>query len=306
MNARTGRRLQLHTLVLLTLLLLTAASALFFPARSNADPVSQIDSLLIQWVTPDTVSDGQPSCLTLRASNNNSKLRMQYQIDFSLSGESTCEPGAVRILIPRAIWHKRSPYFANGSVLEDYYGAVSFSVPAAPSSGADWHWEEADDLHYVIINDSEISSSAGVRLQISFTDIEPSEIVDMKPSESFSVRVDVAFPDGKTDSAVSNELNAVVDTRSFVEKAKAEGSVISSEEVPQSILDRLPGGPSTAIGYVFVRWSTWPEYEVSQRFSLDADVWAGEAQGNGPSIQGIMLGSEYTNNSTIETDEFGD
>ena len=306
MNAIAKRRLQMHTLVLLTLLLLTAASALFFPARVKADSASQINSLRIYWVTEDTVQDGIASRLYQRASDDNSKLRMQYQIDFSLSGESTCEPGAIRVLVPRQIWHKRSPYFANGVTLNEGYGNISFSVPNVPSSGADWHWEEADDLHYVIINDSEISSSAGVRLQISFTDIEPSEIVDMKPSESFSVRVDVAFPDGKTDSAVSNELNAVVDTRSFVEKAKAEGSVISSEEVPQSILDRLPGGPSTAIGYVFVRWSTWPEYEVSQRFSLDADVWAGEAQGNGPSIQGIMLGSEYTNNSTIETDEFGD
>ena len=298
MNAIAKRRLQLHTLVLLTLLLLTAASALFFPARVDADPVSQIDSLLIQWVTQDTVSDGIASRLYRRVDNTDSRISMQFQINVSFTGEHSYAPGTIRILIPRQIFHKRSSYYTGGAVMSEGYGNVTFPVPDAPDANSLWHWEEAEDKQYAIINDVSISASAGVMFQITITGLEAQELVDMRPSDPLSATVEITSPDGYVETLVSEELTAVIDTRSALSASNLDGTVYTTpENVPAIIQQRLPGGEQTAPAYVFVRWRTWPNYNGSQPFSLSMGVWGGQLYGNGASIDGIPLGTEASSGS---------
>ncbi len=298
MNAIAKRRLQLHTLVLLTLLLLTAASALFFPARAKADSAPQIDNLRIQWLTEDSVSDGIASRLYQRVNNPGSSISMQYQIDVSFTGESSYAPGSIRILIPRQVFHKRNLDFMNGTVLEEGYGRLTFPVPDAPNANSLWHWEEAEDNQYVIINDVRISASAGVMFQLTITGLNAQDLVDMRPSDPITATVEVTGPDGLIETRVSEALTAVVDTQSALTAANADGMLFTSpENVPDSVLERLPGGTQAAPAYVFVRWHTWPNYNGTQYFSLSTDVWEGRLEGNGANIDGILLGTEYASGS---------
>ena len=300
MNAGMKRHIKLHMLVSLTLLLLTAASALFSAIRAYAGSVPQIDNLRIHWVTADSVPDGQASRLYLYADNPDSRISLQYQIDVSFTGQQSYAPGSIRVLVPRRIFHKRSPYFTNGSVLDEGYGGISFSVPDAPGGSSLWHWEEAENDQYVIINDASISASAGIMFQISFTDLQPEFLVDMLPGDPLAVTVEVTTPDGNVETLTSETLTAVIDTWASLSASNADGTVFTTpENVPPAILQRLPGGEQSAPAYMFVQWNTWPYYNGTQPFSLSVDLWGGQLYGNGANIDGLLLGATQGSGSVI-------
>ena len=285
---KTGRQLVLFLFILA--LAFTAAGSFAHTAR--ADSARQIKSVKIKWMTPDTVSDGNDARLSLRKLNNpSSPLSMQYQIDLILTGEKAHEPGSIRILVPKQIWHKRSDR-ADGSVLAEGYGDNTFSVPDTQSPGAAWHWEDAEDGQYAIVNDVAIDAAAQIKHQITITNIRMEDIMDMRPSDTLSVTVEATAPGGQKETVTSNELTAVIDTRAVLNQNGAALSATlysTPENISSTLLSNLPGGPETANGYIYVCWKTPPYYDVSQYFHLDVDLWAGEAEGNGASIPGIVL-----------------
>ena len=92
---------------------------------------SKIEKIDIFWVSPDRPqNDGIDSHLYLSTSSN-ALLNMQFQIEVSFSGEFDYLPGDITIRFPAQIWHKR------GS--EALYGNMSYSVPEAPSTAADFN-----------------------------------------------------------------------------------------------------------------------------------------------------------------------
>ena len=254
--------------------------------------VRRIRSAKIEWLTPDSPSDGQAYRLFLRKHGSDSEVSMQFRIEAVLTGLEAHEPGSVRILFPRQIWHQRSTYYAGGEVMSAGYGGMSFSVPDAPSESSAWHWEEAENGQYAIVNDAAIDAAAEISFQCTITGIDVTKIVDMRPSDPLKATVEVMI-DGVTDSMSTQELTAVIDTREQLSDPGVglSGQLYSTpENVPAAMLENLDGGKDAANNYVYVRWTTWPLYEGSQYFSLDLDLWAGVAEENGVSIPGIILG----------------
>ena len=291
----TIRKLRrLFLLLIIPTLLTAAAGSLLSSARADDAPQSRlIQSAKIKWVTQDSPSDGQANRLFIREHYSNSEASMQFQIDVILTGQEPHEPGSVRILFPQQIWHQRSTYYADGAVMSQGYGGMTFSVPDAPSEESAWHWEDAGNGQYAIVNDAAIDAAAQVMFQCTITGIEVSKIVDMRPSDPLKATVEATARGGGKDSMNTQELTAVIDTREFLRDPGAgmTGQVYSTpDSVPAGMKENLPGGPETANNYVYVRWRTWPYYGGTQYFSLDMDVWAGAAEGNGASIPGIILG----------------
>ena len=211
---------------------------------------------------------------------------------------------------PKQIWHQRSSYYADGEVMAEGYGGMTFSVPDKVSESSAWHWEEAEDGQYVIINDASIDAAYQLSVQCTITGIRASKIVDMLPSDPLKATVEVTNRSGVKDTMSTQELTAVIDTREKLSDTGAgiSGTVYSSpENVPESMKENLPGGSRNANNYVYVCWRTWPLYEGTQYFSLDLDLWAGLAEGNGTSIAGIILGEGgNVSGGTVGTETSGD
>ncbi len=271
---------------------------------------SQIRSAKISWVTRDTVEDGQANRLFLRKHSADSEVSMQFKIEVVLTGQEPHEPGSVRILFPRQIWHQRDSYYDGGQVQSAGYGGMTFSVPDKPSENSAWYWEEAENGQYAIVNDAAINAAAQVSFECTITGIDVSKIVDMRPSDPLKATVEVTTRSGLKDTMSTQELTAVIDTMEHLSDPGAgmSGQVYSTpESVPAGAKENLPGGPETANKYVFVRWTTWPLYEGSQYFGLDMDVWAGVAEGNGVSIPGIILGEGgVISGGTVGTETSGE
>jgi hypothetical protein len=188
---------------------------------------------------------------------------------------------------------------------------MTYSVPAAPTEGTSWHWEDTGDGRYVIINDATIDAAASIMFQCTITGLQPNRLVDMLPSDPLKVTVEVTARDGTKDTMDTQELTAVIDTRAALTTygstpgASLTGTVYnSSDNISPNVLSNLPGGAETANGYVFVCWKTRPYYDASQYFRLDMDLWAGEAAGNGAAIPGIVLG-RTAGGGTVTTQDSG-
>ena len=299
---RNARRPMLMLLALLVLFI--TLNGILTLSAGYAES-SQIRSAKIEWMTPDSPSDGLANRLFLRKDDNDSEISMQFKIEVVLTGQEPHEPGSVRILFPRQIWHQRSTYYADGTVnTQQGYGGMNFSVPDAPSERNAWHWEKAENGQYAIVNDAAINAATQVSFECTITGIQVSNIVDMRPSDPLKATVEVTTRGGVKDTMSTQELTAVIDTREVLNDPGADMScqVYSTpEKVPAGIKENLPGGPETANSYVYVRWTTCPLYKGSQYFSLDMDVWAGVAEGNGVSIPGIILGESAVSGGTVGT-----
>ena len=144
--------------LLLAILALIIGINSVLPLSAGYAESSQIRSAKIEWITPDSLSDGQTNRLFIRKHSDDSETSMQFQINAVLTGQEPHEPGSVRILFPRQIWHERSTYYADGAVMSAGYGGMTFSVPDAPSENSLWHWEEAENGQYAIVNDAAIDA----------------------------------------------------------------------------------------------------------------------------------------------------
>ena len=307
---RSFRRRIFLLLAILTLIIgINSVMPLSAGYAEGASQGNQIRSAKIEWMTPDSPSDGQANRLFIRKHSDDSEISMQFQINAVLTGQEPHEPGSVRILFPRQIWHERSTYYADGAVMSAGCGGMTFSVPDAPSENSLWHWEEAENGQYAIVNDAAIDAAADINFECTITGIVVSKIVDMRPSDPLKATVEVTTRSGVKDTMSTQELTAVIDTRECLSDPGAgmSAQVYSTpESVPAGAKENLPGGPETANKYVFVRWKTWPLYEGTQYFSLDMDVWAGVAEGNGVSIPGIILGEVNVSGGTVGTETSGE
>lgn len=175
--------------------------------------VSPIRSAKIEWMTQDSPSDGQANRLFLRKHSADSEVSMQFKIEVVLTGQEPHEPGSVRILFPRQIWHQRDSYYDGGQVQSAGYGGMTFSVPDKPSENSAWYWEEAENGQYAIVNDAAINAAAQVSFECTITGIDVSKIVDMRPSDPLKATVEVTTRNGVKDTLSTQELTAVIDTR---------------------------------------------------------------------------------------------
>ena len=198
-------------IILSVLVLFLSARDLFIPHQALAAGAVQIRDAKLKWVTTDY--DGIPERLLLKKEyDNGDKFTLQYEMEIVLSGAETHEPGTIRITAPKQIFHQRSSR-PDGSVQTEGYGNMTFPVPDSPTEGVSWHWEDAGNGRYVIVNDATIGANDSLRFQCTITGLEPNKIVDMLPSDPLKVTVEVTAKDGTKDTMDTQELTAVIDTK---------------------------------------------------------------------------------------------
>ena len=190
---RSTKRPVFLLLVMLALFIaVNGALSLSVGYAEGANQKRQILSLKLSWVTTD--NNGDPSLLYVRREYDpDIPFSMQYQIEAILTGQEPHEPGTVRILAPKQIFHKRGTS-AGGSVLTEGYGELSLAVPDRPSETAGWHWEDAGDGRYAIVNDVTINAAAEVMFQCSITGLKAPDLVDMLPSDKLKAEIIVTDP----------------------------------------------------------------------------------------------------------------
>ena len=277
--------------------------------ETNERDGSKIESVHIEWVTPDTKDDGWERWLYLSTSSD-SELKMQYQLDVSFSGQHDYEPGDIRITIPRQIWHKRDESVTDPDSREQLsagYGSMTFSVPnVSERSDSEYYYEiDAENDCYVIKNRKTIGATSKVMLQFTFTGLTPHEIVDMAVSDAFHALVEVRTNQDNTIRMQSDELIAQIDTQERITGTVKGGELYEdASQVPASLLANLPADANPE-DYVFVKWYTYPSYTGNQPFTLelsDTVDWAYDGDpkdaASNKLVRGVMLGSEKAGATT--------
>ena len=100
-----------------------------YPEELDGTKVEQIS---VEWITPDTVEDGNDSRLSLAPSNDD-PFDVRMRLNLALSGEHDYEAGDIQVTIPKSIFETR-----DGKMT----GKLSLSVPEAPDSRATFNYTD--------------------------------------------------------------------------------------------------------------------------------------------------------------------
>lgn len=280
------------------------AVAIADESGDDENPVSKdnviIHKVSVRWLTASDGSDTPAAKETLELSPQGELVKnQQFQIDFSVSGQSVFEPGEIQIEIPAHLWQDRDGNF---------YGDLSLSVPQAPDANAEFVWEATADGKIIIRNNKQLSSSSKVLIQGSFRNMEAWRMKDGTHSldEGFYADLTVTTPAGNQLSKKSNVLDAVIHTdvhiaaanKTAYDAVKKSYSIWWDEvpSLPDELMANLPDGANPD-DYVYVRWyvdatATGNQpYEMAFEDTLDA--------GDKTNYGGVMLGATDTWNGAV-------
>ncbi len=233
---------------------------------------SDIDSITIEWVTPDTIDNDDASLLYIKPQSDED-VNAQFRVTASLSGENDYEAGSIEIIIPGSIFSSRE-----GAVAD----SLRLSVPAAPSTSSAWNYSVNADGDYVITNTRTIAAATQAFFDFQWTAVTPHEIVDMALTKPLSASIEVTTHLGNLIGASSDAIYAQVDTESEISGATKrlvpnnEPTMYTREEVesmfgsvPEQYLTNSEGQDER--GYVVVRYYMNPVANTSnnQPFTVD-------------------------------------
>ncbi|MCH5211706.1 MAG: Cna B-type domain-containing protein [Oscillospiraceae bacterium] len=264
----------------------------------NSDPdeedSSAAGSVTIEYLNLKWLTNGAGTGRLELSPDDEDLSNQQFQISFAVTGQQTHKAGTIEISFPASIWEDRT-----GAE----YGTLTLSVPEEPATGAEFAWHREGD-RIIITNIRDIAASSTIMLQGTFRNMKATDIVDGTESEPLQVTVKVQTPEGKVASRTSNEIDASVDT--YVEVTKAEKTAYNYTsgtyniwweerpgDMPEELLEALPGGSASKDEYVYVRWYVSGEAKGSQPFKMYVDdTIAGE-------FGGVMLGVSNCAEGTV-------
>ncbi len=272
---------------------------------------SKIEGIDLFWLTPDSTVDNEGNPVPEAELNDNgssrhdhlylatksdAELSMTYQIEVSFSGQYDYAPGDIQITIPAQVWHARDySYEDAGMPGIQRIGSMELSVPAAPSTKADFNWQLING-DYVLTNTKTIGATSKAMFQMSITDIVPHTIVDMMESDYIIAQVDVVTNQGNVITRSSNPITAQIDTIAQITGAHKATNNELYEEVPDSIpaglLENLPEGTDPE-DYIYVRWYSYVYHEGNQPFSLDIQDTIGDAYKQIKDANGNVIDKEF-------------
>ena len=250
---------------------------------------NKIEGVKIVWNTPDTRDNGDPDDLWL-STRSRSNLSMKFTLQVTLSGEAESgnyAPGALRIKMPKQIWHPRDTSGEPGATLDSRFGKLDMPIGIKPSPSSDWYYEQTTEEdengnpvdYYVLINSKEVSATSSHTFECTIFDIDPTRIVDELRSEDLMVHVDALTSEGNTIWEESNTLTAQIDTGERVTGASKNSKFYEFLDedggVPANIQALVPEGTSPS-DYVYVRWSTYANLSGNQYYDLamtDPETW---------------------------------
>ena len=254
---------------------------------------SNIESIEIRWMTPDTVANGvegyelakdDDTLLYIKPSGDN-KQSVRLRINYSLSGEHNYEPGDVNITIPASMFQTRS-----GAP----YGTINIPYPEDPSTKNDFNWRLVDDV-YVLTNTKRMSAATRGYVEIGFYDLYPHAIADMAASKPFVATIEVLTHKGNLIGLTSNPIYASIDTEARVVAANKQQydrtKIVTAAEVPSSAKkDPITGEADNEEYYVEVTWYTWAHRTANTEYTITLqDIMPAQYNGRFGTLSGYNL-----------------
>lgn len=260
------------------------------PSVSEADG-SKIETISVDWLTPDAIKDDKEEELNLKWHNDDSQ-QVQLRINYSLSGSYDYPAGAVQISIPKAIFRDR-----NGKLV----GSPQFAVLEAPDKSGDFAYVEKEDS-YVFINTKKLSAATQGYMEMSFHGLAPHTIKDKVTgyrTDDFNATITVQTKNGKEISKKSNDIYAKVDTRSYITGASKTVSNVSktwNSSYPSELK------PENASDYIYMAYSVHADARGSQPFKISMKDIASMNNTGGLFEKGepIVLGYQRSDGTVIK------
>lgn len=260
---------------------------------SEADG-SKIETITVEWLTPDSVKDDKEEELNLKWHNDDLQ-KVQLRINYALSGGFDYPAGAIQISIPKAIFRDRS-----GKLV----GTPEFAVLEAPDKSGDFAYVEKEDS-YVFINTKKLSAATQGYIEMSFKNLIPHTIKDMATgykTDDFNATVKIQTKNGQEISKKSNDIHAIVDTRAYIDQARKTVSNVSktwSDSYPSELKPE-----KDADKYVYIAYSVCAYSNGSQPFKISMKDVASMNDTGGLFEKGepIVLGYQRSDGTIIKGD----
>lgn len=227
---------------------------------------SKIEQISVEWITSDTVEDGDSSRLTI-VPGNDDPFDVRMRLNLALSGEYDYEAGDIQVTVPKSIFETR-----DGKPT----GKLTLSVPEAPDSRATFNYTDMGD-YYLLTNTRKLAAATSAMFEFTLRGITPHTIVDgvvgdnqpgydkAYASAPFEGTVQVTTDLGNTIAKSSNQIDCIVDTSEKVTSA-SKRAVSLSEEWPDSLPASLK--PENADDYIYVDWFTSSTISGNQAFDM--------------------------------------
>ena len=237
-----------------------------YPEELDGTKVEQIS---VEWITRDTVEDGDNSRLSL-APSNDEPFNVRMRLNMALSGEHDYEAGDIQVSVPKSIFETRDGKAA---------GTLLLSVPEAPDARATFNYTDMGD-YYLLTNTRKLAAATSAMFEFTIKDIIPHTIVDGMPNDNepgydkayatapFEGTVQVTTYLGNTVAKSSNQIDCVVDTSEKVVNA-TKRAVSLNEEWPDSWPASLK--PENADDYIYVDWATASHIVGNQAFDMKVE-----------------------------------
>ena len=265
---------------------------------------AKIEQISVEWITKDTVEDGDNSRLSLIPGNNES-FSVRMRLNMALSGEYDYEVGDIQVSVPKSIFETR-----DGKTT----GKLTLSVPEAPDARATFNYTDMGD-YYLLTNTRKLAAATSAMFEFTLKNLTPSTIVDgvaddnepgydkAYASAPFEGTVQVTTHLGNTISKSSNQIDCVIDTSEEVTGA-SKHAVSLSEEWPESWPANLK--PENADDYIYVDWYTTSTITGNQAFDMKVEENAHTNVSQGTVLLGYrdsMSGVLYKGNGSVNLEQ---
>ena len=265
---------------------------------------TKIEQISVEWITRDTVEDGDSSRLSLIPSNDE-PFNVRMRLNLALSGEHDYEAGDIQVSVPKSIFETRDGK-ATGKLL--------LSVPEAPDARATFNYTDMGD-YYLLTNTRKLAAATSAMFEFTMKDIVPHTIVDGMPGDNepgydkayatapFEGTVQVTTYLGNTVAKSSNQIDCVVDTSEKVVNA-TKRAVSLSEEWPDSWPASLK--PENADDYIYVDWATASHIVGNQAFDMKVEENASTNVSKGTLLLGYKdskSGNLYRGDGTLSMEQ---
>ena len=272
-----------------------------YPEELDGTKVEQIS---VEWITRDTVEDGDNSRLSL-APSNDEPFNVRMRLNMALSGEHDYEAGDIQVSVPKSIFETRDGKAA---------GTLLLSVPEAPDARATFNYTDMGD-YYLLTNTRKLAAATSAMFEFTIKDIVPHTIVDGMPNDNepgydkayatapFEGTVQVTTYLGNTVAKSSNQIDCVVDTSEKVVNA-TKRAVSLNEEWPDSWPASLK--PENADDYIYVDWATASHIVGNQAFDMKVEENAHTNVSEGTLLLGYKdskSGNLYKGDGTLSMEQ---
>lgn len=219
---------------------------------------SNIESLELWWVTPDTVDNHDAQLLYIKPQEDEDWI-VRMRLNYALSGEHDYNPEDIRITVPDTMFANRD---GNRSGIK-----LTIPYPEAPNKSQAFMWShDIENGVYVLTNTRKLSAATKGFIEFAWSGLTPHKLVDMADSKAFQATIEVSTHKDNIIGLSSNELVARFDTEQVVDRstkyAIGNPSWVTASSIPAD--KRIAGEEE----YVLVNWYMYCNHYGNTEFML--------------------------------------